>query len=174
MNTQKEPEDFIYENIEVLREEITYFIKSSELKIEEEKDYLAQIVLPFKQATNDLKKETNRLLESKNSSSAFRVTAVIGLLNSQLDSINAQLSLKANIISQSKGVTTVWNKVSASWNTLVGRLKSIIQTISSYLWQLISRLLTLREWSISGTVSTPSITSLFGPSGSATIQITFG
>lgn len=74
-----------------------------------------------------------------------------------IENLQTQVSYLA---SQSQKSSSIWDNI-----------KNCIKGLSSSVWQLISRLLTLKEWSISGTV-TGSILGM--ASGTTQLQFTFG
>ena len=96
------------------------------------------------------------------SMAAMRAVASLGALNSQVDYLTARFQLPS--FAQKIG-----QQVANTWNNLHSYLKSLIHSISAHLWQLISNLLTVQDWSVSGSAGV----NLFGLSGNAEIQITF-
>lgn len=88
----------------------------------------------------------------------FRTITVIGNIEAQLAIIDSEVSK----LSSSTNSAQIINLISA--------LKSNTKPLSSHLWQLLSQMMTLKHWSISGN----SNMNIFGFSSGATLQLTFG
>jgi restriction endonuclease len=134
-------------------------------KIDREFHALIQDI-PIKNKVEDTQTAINSLVKAKpeeRSTTAMHAIASLGALNSQLDYLTARLNLP-------DVARKVGQKATNHWNNLQSYLQKLIHSIAGHLWQLISSLMTPKEWSLSGDTGV----NLFGLSGTAGIQITFG
>ena len=122
--------------------------------------------IPVMDKVEDLQSSIKSLIEAdpeQRSAAAMRAIASLGALSSQVDYLTARLNLPS-VTAQ------VGQKATNHWNSVQTYLQKLIHSLSGLLWQLISNLLTPKEWSIAGDAGV----NLFGLSGTAQIQITFG
>ncbi len=123
--------------------------------------------IPVWLKADDVLQSVERLVTAEDqesrSSAALYAVASLGALNAQLSLLTAHFNLP--------GVTQqVGQAVTNAWNNLQSYLQNLIQSISAHLWQLISSLLTLKEWSVSGNAGV----NLFGLAGTIQVELTFG
>lgn len=121
--------------------------------------------IPISEKIEDVRESVQSLATAKpeeHSMAAMRAIASLGALNSQVDYLTARFHLPS--VAQKTG-----QQVANTWNHIQAYLKNVINSISTHLWQLISNLLTVQNWSVSGSTGV----NLFGLSGNAEIQITF-
>ena len=121
--------------------------------------------IPISDKIEDVRESVQSLATAKpeeHSTLAMRAIASLGALNSQVDYLTARFQLPS--VAQKIG-----KQVANSWDSLHSYLEKVIHSISTHLWQLISNLLTVQNWSVSGNAGV----NLFGLSGNAEIQITF-
>lgn len=94
-------------------------------------------------------------LDSQND--VFRQIVTLGALESEINTFNESLNMMQDTPTQ----TTL--------NSIVKSVLNKIKTLSSRLWQLLSQLLSLKEWSISGDAGI----NMLGLSGRVTLQLKF-
>ena len=125
-------------------------------------------IFPFRYTLENLKEIVlSELTGIPTSQAALRAINLLLVACAQPDTVSTRL----NLIATAQGIKTQAQKaahaISNAWSSFVQKIQSIIQSISTALWSLVSNYLNLKEWSVKGTISTPIITSLFGISGSA-------
>jgi len=98
--------------------------------------------------------ENNKSIDLKDKDCVFKTIMILGALSSEIELF----------INASKGVQSpfAWSHM---WKGLLKKIKSV----STHLWQLVSSLLKLKEWSVSGNAGI----NVFGLSGGVTLQLTF-
>lgn len=94
----------------------------------------------------------------------------------QLNDTTERLDLDASQIEDYEARSTAESAVERlkqAWSGLVGTIQQGLKKIRSRLATLLANYLNLKEWTISGDISTSPIAALFGLSASAGIEVTF-
>ena len=162
MTTVKELKQQLHDDLEELRERLRQYVQETELGREVAGES-GQV--RFEATINDVHEAVEAMREPDEPSqqAALEAVAALGSLNAQLSYFDARAALQLTVQPMVQAAVN-------AWNGLAGYLKSILQKLSSQLWQLVSKLLKLKEWSVSGSAGM----SLFGLAGTAQIQLTFG
>jgi hypothetical protein len=130
-------------------------------------------VTDLRQVLVSLLESFEQFIKYRNSERALQTLLNLSLASGQTESVLPQLeSLSASANTTGfvrSAAASLANKV-AGW---FGYLKNAIQSISTKLWSLISSYVNLKEWSIKGAVTTPTLVNLFGFTASAELQLTF-
>jgi hypothetical protein len=134
---------------------------------------IADPILPFHYSLNALSLALEEFTKSPNSQQALKLLNLLLVVSAQPDAITARFGTVTTAIGIPQSVKQAASCISTAWNSFTQSIKSVIQSISSALWSLVSNYINLKEWSVKGAVSTPAIVSLFGISGSVEIQLTF-
>ena len=127
----------------------------------------------FRHSLESLHGNVEEFVKYPDSKKALKAITLLSFITAQPDAVGARLSIIASQVGIMPYTQQAAFSISTTWNSFKQKIQSVIQSISSALWSLISSYLNLKEWSVKGTVSTPAITSLFGISGSVEIQFTF-
>ena len=120
-------------------------------------------------ACEDVKDSLGILIQTKEAklkyTYAFASVTSMNVLNSEIESLYYRVS-ELTTTKVGSGKLSLVKKVQG-W---LSKLKQKIKKISSHLWQLISRLLTPKSWTIHGDTGV----SILGLTGNVGISITFG
>ena len=133
----------------------------------------ADPILPFRYSLNSLSIALDEFIKSPDSQQALKLVTLVLVVSAQPDAITARFGTITTGVGIPQGIKQAASSVSAAWNSFVHNIKSVIQSISSTLWSLVSNYLNLKEWSVKGAIGTPAIASFFGITGSVEIQFTF-
>ncbi len=129
--------------------------------------------LPFIYSLDSLHKALDDFDESPDPKKALRLVTLLLSVTSQPDAVTSRLSVITIAPWTPQNIMAAASSLSTVWNSFVQNIKSVLHSISSTLWSLVSNYLNLKEWSVKGAVGTPAIASLFGITGSVEIQFTF-
>lgn len=116
-------------------------------------------------------------LQEQRSGVALSTVVSIHNVDVRADEMMERLDLDTSQIADYEERSTAENavqKLKQAWSGLVGKIKRGLGKIKSRLATLLANYLNLKEWTISGDVSTSPIAQLFGLSASAGIEVTFG
>lgn len=171
--------DLIFEHLKSFEDEHSALINqaSSAFGIAFEYEDRPDFESPFasvKDSLSNFKSLVEGFAEETPSHYALNTLLAFQSIEGQVDAAASRLNLIAMHLPQPK--TAVRNSVQLlanAWSGFAGRIKAIVQGISGKLWNLLSNYLNLKEWSISGKISTPTLTQIFGISASAELQLTF-
>ena len=123
--------------------------------------------VPIRRAMQDVQQMVASLLnasvtQTNPAQPGLQAITAVGGLGAQIQYLGAQLAQLAN-------AQLMPLSVLQQWQTTQSYLQPIMQAISMDLWQLVSQLLTVQEWSMNGDMGV----SLFGLPGTAGITLTF-
>ena len=104
----------------------------------------------------------NRLTESPNNVSEFEIIVEMCALTKKIDHIDMRVNFHA-------ATNNLSNQVVAAWSNLKSIIDKFLQSISAAIWNLLSKLLNPKGWSISGSVGANFIAF----TGNVTMQIDF-
>lgn len=157
MTTAQELKDMLEQDVRTLLSEVGSFLENNRI-ISSVED------IPIPAKARDLAEAVDQLVAETDSrsQSALRAITALGALNAQLAYLDARLLRMANL-------NQIQQTVTGAWNSLKSYIQPILQSISQHLWQLISQLLTLKEWSIAGDTGVNA----FGLTGSVQLELTF-
>ncbi|HAT2152827.1 TPA: hypothetical protein I8050_002927 [Legionella pneumophila] len=153
----------INKDIKILKEEVDQFIAQAngntdiELDLDLLKSYIELL---------------NREDKLQSAPEIFRSITIAGNIESELDIINDSLAANLKPSSKKNRSILVGSTSSTSITSLqgfIGNIKSKIKKISNRLWQFLSQMMNLNEWSVSGS----SNISICGFSGGVTLKLTF-
>ncbi|HAT7746926.1 hypothetical protein DM455_12030 [Legionella pneumophila] len=153
----------INKDIKMLKEEVGQFIAQANGNTDIELD------LDLLKSYIELLSREDKLLSAPE---IFRSITIAGNIESELDIISDSLAVSLKPSSKKKHNILVGSASPISITSLqgfIGNLKSKIKKISSRLWQFLSQMMNLNEWSVSGN----SNLSICGFSGGVTLQLTF-
>jgi hypothetical protein len=164
MSTVEELKQQIHEDLEELRAGLLEYIRGEDRELE----FLSESGRSRLEATIN---ETHNTVEALRAPAEVPLAATASANQQALQAIAALGSLEAQFnYFDARAALPLAAAAAAAWAGLSAYLKTILQKISSQLWQLLARLLTLKEWSVAGSAGV----SLFGLGGNAQIQLTFG
>jgi hypothetical protein len=144
--------DAAQKDIKNIQSEINTILNNLKLNIDENQ---MQEEIDLFNGLIDVLSRDNSLNDAPNTIATINV---IGNLNSQIDIMDDKLTL-------------LRPSIMSSLRSLFSLVKSQLKNLSLHLWQLLSQLMTPKNWSIQGSAG---INNLFGLSGDIQIQITFG
>jgi len=102
----------------------------------------------------------------KDVNNVFRTITIVGSTESELDLIGSKINALKGL-SRSFRITS---PLKGGALTLIGSIKSKLKNLSVRLWQFLSQMMNLNEWSVTGSSSL----NICGFSGGVTLQLTFG
>lgn len=120
-----------------------------------------------------LGRNVSQFVENPDSEKALKAITLLSVITAQPEAAGARLSMLASQDGLTKSTQLAALSISSAWDSFKKKIQSVIQSISSALWSLVSNYLNLKEWSVKGNGSIPAIASLFGITGSMEIQFTF-
>jgi len=149
--------NMIATDLRVMTHEIGEFIQKYDLF-----ERITDITLPAK--IEDFQLAIDEMITAEDKAKpAAQAFAALSAINAQLAYLDARLNYMVSM-------QTISQTVGAAWNNLKNYLQSIFQSVSQHLWQLISQVLTFKEWSVSGDAGV----NVFGLTGTAKIELKFG
>ena len=161
MSTVEDLKQQIHEDLEELRAGLLQFVRAADGAADSEQALIDQAGRARLEAgINDAHESVEAMGGSGEAAhqAALQALSALGALSAQLDYYDARAALP-----------TVAQAVASAWAGLGPYLKTILGKVSSQLWQLVARLLKLKEWSVTGSAGV----ALFGLAGNAQIQLTF-
>ncbi len=130
-------------------------------------EYVVDLYKPVFFGIDDCIETVTQFHPDKASDQLFFCMRSLNAINVQLDYIAVANSTVSNIPQK------VVSSVSSKLNLILSSLKAQLQRIQGLIGQLLSKYLNLKEWSVKGSLSTPTLANLFGLTASAELELTF-
>jgi hypothetical protein len=113
--------------------------------------------------------------KTKPESAAFKIMQSLSAVDAQITYAEAALqptppSVEGLDPASQPGPTLAMASPLAS---LVSRLRGMLSGLSGRIWQILATILTVKEWSVKGAVSTPALVGFFGVAGNVELSVTF-
>ena len=135
--------------------------------------YLKASFIPYFQAVKQLESQLKSFEEINANSETFSIMQSLNSIDSQIQYAATIIQMKSNPFGSIKSSVANAAKAASAVGTLISRVGAILKGLAGQIWQLLSKLINIKEWSVKGAVSSPALTGFFGVTGSLELSITF-